>query len=94
MIRKLDLGLEDQDILPFCKEEKMNIGLNLKESQLESVLEVLGKAGDNLDVVINIEDEESRKKVSGLTSIAGEWLENQEKEGEDEEEGASEQKNW
>ncbi len=72
----------------------MNIALNLKESQLESVLEVLGKAGDTLDIAINIEDEESRKKVSGLTSSAGEWLEGQEKEGEDEEKGASEQKDW
>lgn len=72
----------------------MNVALNLKESQLKGVLKVLGKAGDNLDVVINIEDEESSKKVSGLTSGAGEWLEKQEKEGEDEEKGASEQKDW
>jgi hypothetical protein len=56
----------------------MNVALNLKESQLKGVLKVLGKAGDNLDVVINIEDEESSKKVSGLTSGAGEWLEKQE----------------
>jgi len=72
----------------------MNVALNLKESQLKGVLKVLGKAGDNLDVVINIEDEESSKKVSGLASSAGEWLEKQEKEGEDEEKGASEQKDW
>ena len=72
----------------------MNVALSIKESQLKGVLKVLGKAGDNLDVVINIEDEESREKVSGLTSSAGEWLEKQEKEGEDEEKGASEQKDW
>jgi len=72
----------------------MNVALSIKESQLKGVLKVLGKAGDNLDVVINIEDEESSIKVSGLTSSAGEWLEKQEKEGEGEEEGASEQKDW
>jgi len=40
------------------KEEKMNIVVNLKESQLEGVLEVLGKSGGDPDITINIEEEE------------------------------------
>ena len=64
----------------------MNVALSIKESQMQGVLEVLGKAGDNLDVVINIEDEESGKRVAGLTSSTDEWLEKQEKEQEVEEE--------
>jgi len=41
------------------KEEKMNIVLNLKESQLEGVLEVLGKTGGDLDITVNIEEGEA-----------------------------------
>ena len=37
----------------------MNIVVNLKESQLEGVLEVLGKSGDDLDITVNIEEEEA-----------------------------------
>jgi len=36
----------------------MNIVVNLKESQLEGVLEVLGKSGGDPDITINIEEEE------------------------------------
>jgi len=46
----------------------MNVALNLKESQLKSVLKVLGKAGGTLDIVINIEDGELEKKLPGLTT--------------------------
>ena len=37
----------------------MNIVLNLKESQLEGVLEVLRKSGGDLDITINIEEGEA-----------------------------------
>jgi len=46
----------------------MNVVLNLKESQLQGVLEILGKAGGTVDIVINIEDGESEKKVPDLTA--------------------------
>lgn len=46
----------------------MNVVLKLKESQLQGVLEVLGKAGGTVDIVINIEDGESGKKVPDLTT--------------------------
>jgi len=46
----------------------MNVTVNLKESQLQGVVGVLGKAGDTLDVVINIEDGEIEKKLPGLTT--------------------------
>ena len=67
----------------------MNVVLNLKESQLQGILEVLGKSGGDLDITINIEDGELEKKVSGLTSSAGEWLENEKKEREVEKKKAS-----
>ena len=41
------------------KEEKMNIVVNLKESQLQGVLEVLGKSGGDLDITINMEEGEA-----------------------------------
>ena len=40
------------------EEEKMNIVVNLKESQLQGILEVLGKSGGDLDITINIEEGE------------------------------------
>jgi hypothetical protein len=51
-------SLGGEDTL-LSKEEKMNVVLNLKEPQLGGVLEVLGKAGDDLDITINIEEEEA-----------------------------------
>ena len=70
----------------------MNVMLNLKESQLRGVLEVLGKAGATVDIVINIEEEESEKKVSGPTSSTREWLEKEKKEREAKEEASQEKK--
>jgi len=46
----------------------MNVVLNLKESQLQGVLEILGKAGGTVDIVINIEDGESEKEAPDLTA--------------------------
>ena len=43
----------------------MNIVLNLKESQLQGVLEILGKSGDDMDITIDMEEEEAQKKASG-----------------------------
>jgi len=63
----------------------MNIVLNLKESQLGGVLEVLGKVGGTVDIVINIKEEEPEKKVSGLTPSTDESMENKEEEKEEEE---------
>jgi len=71
----------------------MNVVLNLKASQLRGVLEILGKAGGTADIVINIKEQESEKKVSGLTSSAGESMEKQEKERQAKEE-ASEETTW
>lgn len=64
----LALSLEELEYITLLKEEKMNVALNLKESQLKSVLKVLGKAGGTLDIVINIEDGELEKKLPGLTT--------------------------
>ncbi len=76
----------------------MNIVLNLKESQLRGVLEVLGKAGGTVDIVINIKEEEPEKKVSGLTPSPDESMEKQEEEKKEEEketkEEASEETIW
>ena len=63
----------------------MNIVLNLKESQLGDVLEVLGKVGGTVDIVINIKEEEPEKKVSGLTPSTDESIEKEEEEKEEEE---------
>jgi hypothetical protein len=63
----------------------MNIVLNLKESQLGDVLEVLGKVGGTVDIVINIKEEEPEKKVSGLTPSTDESMEKEEEEKEEEE---------
>ena len=63
----------------------MNIVLNLKESQLRGVLEVLGKAGGTVDIVINIKEEEPEKKVSGLTPSTDESMEKEEEEKEEKE---------
>ena len=58
----------------------MNIVLNLKESQLQGVLEVLGRTGRTVDIVINIKDAEPEKEVSGITPSTSEWIERQEEE--------------
>ena len=63
----------------------MNIVLNLKESQLGDVLEVLGRVGGTVDIVINIKEEEPEKKVSGLTPSTDESMEKQDEEKEEEE---------
>ena len=63
----------------------MNIVLNLKESQLGDVLEVLGRVGGTVDIVINIKQEEPEKKVSGLTPSTDESMEKQDEEKEEEE---------
>ena len=63
----------------------MNIVLNLKESQLGDVLEVLGRVGGAVDIVINIKEEEPEKKVSGLTPSTDESMEKQDEEKEEEE---------
>ncbi len=76
----------------------MNIVLNLKESQLGGVLEVLGKVGGTVDIVINIKEEEPEKKVSGLTPSTDESMEKQEEEkeekGKEAKEEASEETIW
>ena len=69
----------------------MNIVLNLKESQLGGVLEVLGKVGGTVDIVINIKEEEPEKKVSGLTPSTDESMEKQEEEKEGKEKEAKEE---
>jgi hypothetical protein len=58
----------------------MNIVLNLKESQLQGVLEVLGRIGGTVDIVLNIKDGQSEKEVSGITPRPSEWIENQKEE--------------
>lgn len=70
----------------------MNVVLNLRESQLQGVLEVLGRIGGTVDIVINIKDAESEKKVSGSASGTGEREEKEEKEREAKEEGLEETK--
>jgi len=71
----------------------MNVVVNLKEPQLKGVLEVLGKTGDTLNIVVNIKDAESEEKVPGPTSSTGECTEKEEKEGETKEE-PSEETTW
>lgn len=44
----------------------MNVALRVKEHQLEKVLAVLGKASDNVDIVIDIKDGESERMLPGL----------------------------
>ncbi len=65
----------------------MNIVLNLKQSQLQGVLEILGRMGGTVDIVLNIKDAESEKEVSGVTPRPSEWIEKQEEERKVEEEG-------
>jgi len=65
----------------------MNIVLNLKQSQLQGVLEILGRTGGTVDIVLNIKDAECEKEVSGTTPSTSEWIEKQEKEREAKEEG-------
>jgi len=65
-VRALDR--EDLEYTTVIKEEKMNVALSVKESQLKGVLKVLGKAGGTLDVVINIQDGELQEKLPGLTT--------------------------
>ncbi len=38
----------------------MNIVLNIEEAQLRGVLEVLGRTGDTVNIVINIKEEKPR----------------------------------
>ena len=45
----------------------MNVVLNIKESQLAGVLEVLERIGRSVDVTINTEEEEFKKKSGSLT---------------------------
>lgn len=65
----------------------MNIVLNLKQSQLQGVLEILGRMGGTVDIVLNIKDAESEKEVSGITPGPSEWIEKQEEKSEAEKEG-------
>ena len=65
----------------------MNIVLNLKQSQLQGVLEILGRMGGTVDIVLNIKDAESEKEVSGTTPSTSEWIEKQEEKREVEKEG-------
>ncbi len=46
----------------------MNVALNIKESQLAGVLEVLERIGRSVDVTINIEEEEFKKKSGSVTT--------------------------
>ncbi len=46
----------------------MNVAVSIKESQLQGVLELLGKARGTLDIAINIRDGEPEKKLPGLTT--------------------------
>jgi len=57
----------------------MRVVLGIKESELPSVLELLGKAGDTVNIVVNIKEGESEKKIPGLISSTGEWIKKQEK---------------
>jgi hypothetical protein len=71
----------------------MNVVLNLKQSQLQGVLEILGRMGGTVDIVINIKDAEREKEVSGIPPSTGEFIEEQEKERKAEE-GESEETKW
>ena len=64
----------------------MHVVLGIKESELPSVLEVLGKARDTVNIVVNIKEwesktkeQESEKKIPGLVSSTGEWIAKQKK---------------
>jgi len=54
-------------LISILKEGKMNVALNIKESQLRGVLEVLERIGRSVDVTINIKEEEFKKKSGSLT---------------------------
>lgn len=67
----------------------MNVALKVKEYQLEKVLAILGKANDNVDIVIDITDGESKRMLPGLkpgnTSEVQNEVENRQEEEEEEE---------
>jgi len=44
----------------------MNIVLNIEEAQLRGVLEVLGRTGDTVNIVINIKEEKPKEKNPNL----------------------------
>ena len=44
----------------------MNIVLNIEEAQLREVLEVLGRTGDTVNIVINIKEEKPKEKSANL----------------------------
>lgn len=77
----------------------MNVTLRVKEHQLVNVLAALGKANDNVDIVIDIKDGESERMLSGLkpgntceVQNEVEQLQEEEKEEEDEEQKEKEKK--
>ena len=64
----------------------MHVVLGINESELPSVLEVLGKARDRVNIVVNIKEweskikeQESEEKILGLISSTGEWIDKQKK---------------
>jgi len=46
----------------------MKVVLNVKESQLQGILEVLAGTAGTRDIIINIKEEEFRAKDSGLNT--------------------------
>lgn len=76
----------------------MNVALKVKEHQLENVLAILGKANDNVDIVIDITDGESERMMPGVRpgicklQNEVEQLQEEEKEEEDEEQKEKEKK--
>lgn len=73
----------------------MNVVLNIKESQLRGVLDTLRIMGDELGIVVNIEEEEGKEKISRLTTDTLEQIQEgiqkeEEKEAKQEEEAKEE----
>jgi len=64
----------------------MKLVVNAKRSQLGGVLEELGKSFPDMDIVINIEEDESGEKIPGYQRFTNEQLEQLGKETEAEQE--------
>ncbi len=58
----------------------MKLVVNVKRSQLRGVLEELGKSFPDMDIVINIEEEESKEKTQNYQHLTTEHLEQLDKE--------------
>lgn len=58
----------------------MKLVVNVKRSQLPGVLEELGKSFPDMDIVINVEEEESKEKTLNYQHLTTEHLEQLDKE--------------